>query len=291
MEAVLLHAAGCLLGEGPMWHKERGSFFWVDIDGKAFYEYNFLTGDVKKRQLNHRVSLVTKYKHFNDRLLLAVQGGLALYDLTTETFTWHADIEKEILMHRTNDGAVDCNGNLWVGTMHRQFVQGAGALYRIDQQLNVEKKLEGVTISNGLVWNYDHTKMYFIDTPLHTVRSFLFDSATGALQFEKNAVEIDKATGSPDGMCIDEEGMLWVAQWNGFGVYRYNPGTGQLLGKISVPVPQVSACAFGGPELDTMIITTAQENFSEEDKIKYPLSGGLFMAKPGVRGFDPERFK
>ena len=108
----------------------------------------------------------------------------------------------------------------------------------------------------------------------------LFDSATGALQFEKNAVEIDKATGSPDGMCIDEEGMLWVAQWNGFGVYRYNPGTGQLLGKISVPVPQVSACAFGGPELDTMIITTAQENFSEEDKIKYPLSGGLLWQSP-----------
>ena len=168
-------------------------------------------------------------------------------------------------MHRTNDGAVDCNGNLWVGTMHRQFVQGAGALYRIDQQLNVEKTRRRYHIERARLELRSHENVFYRYAAAYgTV--ILFDSATGAPTVRKNAVEIDKATGSPDGMCIDEEGMLWVAQWNGFGVYRYNPGTGQLLGKISVPVPQVSACAFSGPELDTMIITTAQENFQKKTK-------------------------
>lgn len=291
MEAALLYSPGCLLGEGPMWHKERNSFFWVDIDGKAFYEYNLNTGNAKKRQLDYRVSLVVKYKNTDHQLLLAVHGGLVLYDLFAETFPWLADIEKDIPMHRTNDGAVDCNGNLWVGTMHRQFEKGAGSLYRIDKDFNIQKKLEGVTISNGLVWNQDNTKMYFIDTPTQTVQSFLFDAITGNIQFEKIAVNIDASAGSPDGMCIDEEGMLWIAQWNGFGVYRYNPSNGKMLDKISVPVPQVSACAFGGDNLDTMIITTAQENFSAEDKSKHPLSGNIFIAKPGVKGIDARSFK
>jgi sugar lactone lactonase YvrE len=90
--------------------------------------------------------------------------------------------------------------------------------------------------------------------------------------------------GTPDGMCIDEEGMLWIAQWNGFGVYRWNPINGKLLDKIEVPVPQVSSCAFGGENYDQLFITTAQENFSQELLEKYPDSGSVFLAKPGVRG-------
>lgn len=290
MTAELLYKSECMLGEGPAWHTERKSFFWVDIDGKNFYEYHTQTKEVTKRQLAYRVSLIVQTKESSDILLLAVQGGLASYDLTKEKFTWLLDIEKEQTNHRTNDGAVDSEGRLWVGTMHRQFEKGAGSLYCIDENFSLQRKISNVTISNGLVWSLDNTRMYFIDTPTQTVQSFLFDAETGNIQFEKIAITIDKKTGSPDGMAIDEEGMLWIAQWNGFGVYRWDPVKGKLLDKIDVPAPQVSSCAFGGENMDELIITTARENFTEEDIEKYPLSGNVFIAKPGVKGIERNKF-
>lgn len=290
MTAELFYKSECMLGEGPSWHAERKSFFWVDIDGKCFYEFHTTTKEVTRRQLAHRVSLILQTKASSDIILLGVQGGLASYDLTKEKFIWLLDIEKEQFDHRTNDGAVDSEGRLWIGTMHRQFEKGAGSLYCVDNNFSVQRKITGVTISNGLAWSLDNSRMYFIDTPTQTVQSFLFDAETGNIQFEKIAITIDKKMGSPDGMAIDEEGMLWIAQWDGFGVYRWDPVKGKLLDKIDVPVPQVSSCAFGGDNMDELIITTARENFTEEDAAKYPLSGNIFIAKPGVKGIAPNKF-
>ena len=90
--------------------------------------------------------------------------------------------------------------------------------------------------------------------------------------------------GHPDGMTIDEEGMLWIAHWNGFGVYRWNPHNGKLMDKIDVPVPQVSSCAFFGDKLDKLIITTARERLSKKDLQKYPQSGDTFVAEMKVKG-------
>lgn len=97
-------------------------------------------------------------------------------------------------------------------------------------------------------------------------------------------IQIPNETGSPDGMTIDEEGMLWIAHWGGFGVYRWNPHNGQLTDKIEVPVPQVSSCAFAGENLDYLVITTARENLKEEELRKYPESGSIFFIKVNVKG-------
>jgi sugar lactone lactonase YvrE len=126
--------------------------------------------------------------------------------------------------------------------------------------------------------------MYHIDSPTRKVQSYSFDHKTGTIVFEKTAITIPQEAGTPDGMCIDEEGMLWIAQWNGFGVYRWDPVNGKLLEKIDVPVPQVSNCAFGGPGYDQLFITTAREGFSPELIAKYPDSGSIYIARPGVRG-------
>ena len=149
---------------------------------------------------------------------------------------------------------------------------------------SVQKKLSDISVSNGIVWSADGKRMYYIDSPTQQVQCFLFDEKTGNIEFEKIAITIDKASGSPDGMCMDEEGMLWIAQWDGFGVYRWNPLTGEMLDKIDVPVPQVSSCAFGGDNMDQLFITTARENMSKDDVKKYPLSGNVFIAEPGVKG-------
>lgn len=287
MQASLLYKSNNILAEGPYWHNGRQSFFWVDIDGKKFHEYKWKSGAVKEWQLDYRPSLIAESAD-DDRLLLAVQGGLIAFDLEKGIVDWLLDIEKEIPMHRTNDGGCDAAGRLWVGTMHREFEKGSGSLYSIEHDLSLKKRLGNVSISNGLVWSQDGKRMYYIDSPTKTVQSFLFDISTGNLEFDKIAITINE--GSPDGMCMDEEGMLWIAQWDAFGVYRWNPETGKQLDKIELPVPQISSCAFGGENMDYLFITTARENMDEATLRKYPLSGNVFIAKPGVKGVRLHKF-
>jgi sugar lactone lactonase YvrE len=287
LQASLLFKSENMLAEGPYWHAGRKSFFWVDIDGKKFHEYNWVTGKVNEWKLDYRVSLIAE-SNYSHHLLLGVQGGLISFNLDNSTFEWLRDIEKEIPMNRTNDGGCDPYGRLWIGTMHREFHKGKGSLYSVEHDLSIKKRLDNVTISNGIVWSQDGTKMYYIDSPTKTIQCFLFNNETGDLQFEKIAIRINE--GSPDGMCMDEEGMLWIAQWDAFGVYRWNPGTGKLLDRIELPVPQVSSCAFGGENMDQLFITTARENMDEETLKKYPLSGNVFIAKPGVKGIRVHKF-
>lgn len=271
-----------MLGEGAFWHEARQSFFWVDIDGKALFEFVLKNKQVNTWRFPHRPSFLSLDTH--GQFVIALQGGIARYDLQTESTQWLLPVEKEFPDQRTNDGAIDCEGRLWIGTMNVQFTKGAGSLYCVDQEMSLSKKIEGLTIPNGLVWSLDNSRMYHIDSPTRKVQSYLFDRQTGNITFEKTAITLPSESGTPDGMCIDEEGMLWIAHWNGFGVYRWNPENGKLLSKIDVPVPQVSSCAFGGEHFDELFITTARENFTAEMLAKYPDSGSVYIAHPGVRG-------
>jgi sugar lactone lactonase YvrE len=282
MQAEVLYPAQCFLGEGPMWHAERKSCFWVDIEEQKFFEYNFINKNVQVRTLDYRVTLIVQDK--NNQLVLGLEGGIGRYNLDTEQFTWLTNLEKEKNKHRCNDGKVDTKGRLWVGTMHRDFVEGAGSLYCLSENLEFATKLTGLTIANGLAWSPDNTRFYFIDTPTNKVQSFLFDEATGNIQFEKDAIIIPKEKGTPDGMAIDEEGMLWIAHWGGFGVYRWNPANGQLLEVIELPVPNVSSCAFVGENLEHLLITTARQDLTETDLKQYPDSGNVFLQKLSVKG-------
>ena len=110
---------------------------------------------------------------------------------------------------------------------------------------------------------------------------------SGEIVLDKAVIHIPEEMGSPDGMAVDAEGMLWIAHYGGFGVYRWNPESGKLLDKIDVPVPNVTSCAFAGEEMDWLIITTARENLSDEDLRKYPGSGGIFYIKTEVKGILP----
>jgi sugar lactone lactonase YvrE len=194
------------------------------------------------------------------------------------------DIEKDQYDHRCNDGGCDREGRLWIGTMHQDFKHAAGKLYCIDENLQLHEKLSEVTISNGLVWTKDSSRMYYVDSPTQTIQQFYFDPETAAIQLEKIAVRIPKTMGTPDGMVMDEEGMLWVAHWGGFGVYRWNPVNGKLIGKIQVPAPNVSSCAWVGEAMNQLLITTARQQLSAAELAKYPSSGDVFITHAGVKG-------
>jgi sugar lactone lactonase YvrE len=282
MNSTLLHKSPCLLGEGPFWHDPRQSFFWVDIDGKKLHEYNIENKKVNTWQFQFRPSLLSL--DTKGQMMIAFQGRLARFDLETENLTWLMDIEKGNDQIRTNDGGIDPSGRLWIGTMHVQFKEGEGSLYCIGHDFSITKKISKLTIPNGLVWSLDGLTMYHIDSSTKKVSAYLFDKQTGEIKFDRIAITISPNAGSPDGMCMDEEGMLWIAHWDGFAVCRWNPDTGKLLEKIEVPVPQVSSCAFGGRDFKQLFITTARENFTMEMVEKYPESGSVYVAQVEVRG-------
>src|SRR5262249_35054787 len=151
--------------------------------------------------------------------------------------------------------------------------------------------LDNIYISNGILWSLNHSTMYYIDSLAHNVRAFDYDLESGNISNERVAIEIPESTGIPDGMDIDAEGMLWFAHYGGSRVCRYDPQTGELLHTISLPASRVTACAFGGKDLDTLFITTACQQMSPEEWEKEPHAGGLFSIKPGYHGVGPYWFK
>ncbi len=285
MKAKILYPAQCLLGEGPLWHAERNSFFWVDIERGILFEYPWISKEIRTWKFEYRLTMACISSA--DSLILGLNTGIARFNLSDEKLEWLLDLEPGIKENRCNDGKCDAQGRLWLGTMDMKFKPGASSLYCIDKNLSIQKKLGKLTISNGMAWTTDNRRMYFIDSPTQSVKSYSFDLDSGEIQFERNAVHIPQELGSPDGMCIDREGMLWVAHWGGFGVYRWNPLNGELLEKIEIPVPHVTSCTFGGENLDHLIITTARGDLNDEDLKKYPESGNVFFLKMEPRGTEP----
>ncbi|MDP3470096.1 MAG: SMP-30/gluconolactonase/LRE family protein [Daejeonella sp.] len=285
MKAKALYPAQCLLGEGPLWQAKRNSCFWVDIEWGMLFEYHWISKKTKTWKFDGRLTMVCPGTA--NCLILGINAGIARFDLITEKLEWLMDIESEIKENRCNDAKCDSTGRLWIGTMDMTFKPGAASLYCIDKNLSIQKKLDNLTISNGMAWTADNKRMYFIDSPTQTVQSYSFDPLSGDILFEKNAVHIPEEMGTPDGMCIDKEGMLWVAHWGGFGVYRWNPINGELLEKIEIPAPHVTSCAFAGEKLDFLIITTARGDLDEAELKKYPESGNTFFLKMKVRGTEP----
>ena len=150
--------------------------------------------------------------------------------------------------------------------------------------------LDGVTVSNGIAWAKDKKTMYYVDSHLRRIEAFDYNDGDGTITNRRTAVTIPEGGGSPDGIALDAEGKIWAALWGANAVGRFNPQTGELLQKIEVPAPNVSSCAFGGKDLATLYITTARGELSEAQLTAYPLSGGLFSVKPGVKGVSASFF-
>jgi sugar lactone lactonase YvrE len=277
-----------MLGESPLWHARRNCFYWVDINAGNLFSLDWKTKAVQKKHFNVDLSLVVETK--GDDLILALGTSIARYNPDTEALSYLVDLEPEKKDHRCNDGAVDTKGRLWVGTTHVDHDFEQGILYSIEKLNIPQQKIPCVTISNGIAWSLDNKRMYFIDSPTQRVDAYFFNEHTGEIVFDKTVIDIPIEMGTPDGMTIDSEGMLWVAHWGGFGVYRWNPFTGELLSKIEVPAPNVTSCRFSGKDLDQLVITTARKNMSEIELKNYPESGNVFLIQTNYRGVYLNKF-
>lgn len=274
----------CFLGEGPLWIAELGCFFWVDIENGNLHRYHLASEKLEIRHFPNRLAVVLEGQ--NGKLILGLDRKLVRYDWETQDMEELCEVEEDLALNRFNDGKVDPQGRIWIGTLSTLFTEGAGSLYRIGADLKPQTQLNNLTISNGMAWAADQRTFYFIDTPTKKIQEYSFAPETGEIEFRRIAIEIPEDLGFPDGMCLDREGMLWVAHYAGSGVYRWDPNTGQLLDKIELQVPHVTSCCFGGENLDMMLITTAQENLTSDDLKKYPQSGDVFLVNVEVGGFE-----
>lgn len=280
--AKVLYRSSCELGESPVWHQERNSCFWVDVESGTIYEYSWIKKSVVKYQLDYRVSMVIPSG--TETLVLGLQGGLAEFNLLTKHLTWLPSPAADWGIFRCNDGGADPSGRVWMSTMELNHKKGAGAIYCLDNTGVVTEKISDISIPNGIVWSADHKRMYYTDSEKAEIYSILYNDSRAEVTFEKTAVYIPGELGLPDGMAMDEEGMLWVALWGGYGVGRFDLQTGKMTDFINIPAPHVTSCCFAGKDLNDLIITTARSGMSKEALEAYPESGNIFTAKIKIKG-------
>ena len=278
-----------VLGEGSIWDYKNQVLYWIDIQKSLLYMYNpAAETNIPYDVFQNIGTIVPETDH---TVIVALKDGVYRLFLRKDSLEFigkPASLKEE---ERFNDGKCDPQGRFWVGTMRTKGKAGDSYLYRMDHDGTFTEMLDSVSISNGIIWSPDGTKMYYTDTPTSKVMAFDFDGEKGTLSNPRVAVSVADTLGHPDGMTIDAEGKLWVAMWGGHAVCRFDPDNGALLNRIEVPAKNVTSCAFGGPELEMLYITTASTGMNDADKQKYPMAGGLFRVKPGVKGIKANYFK
>ncbi|MGW5614167.1 SMP-30/gluconolactonase/LRE family protein [Streptomyces sp. NPDC003877] len=266
------------LGEGPTWDAAAGRLLWIDILGSRLHTYDPATGRRTTRRTEQHVGAVKP--RAGGGLVLNLRDGIGLLDPDGD-FRW---LHREVVPgRRANDAAVAPDGALWAGTMRYDEAPGGGTLSRVTGDGSAEVVLDDVTVSNGTGWSPDGRLMYYIDTP--TRRIDVFDHADGRVSGRRTLAEIEEGAGFPDGLTVDADGCVWVALWDGAAVRRYTPD-GRLDRVVGLPVPRVTACAFGGAGLTDLYITTARTGLSEPPA----LAGSLFVVPGAGTGFAQPAF-
>lgn len=280
--ATLALKHDALLGEGAFWDVNTQQLYWIDIEGKKVFVFNPATSNNREYVMPSRVGTVVPQSITT--AIVALEDGVYTLNLANGSLTVLSDVERTVTSNRFNDGKCDPNGNLWVGSMHLAQSAPSAKVYKIAPDGTTQTMIENVTISNGIVWTKDAKTMYYIDTPTGFIRAYDYDKRTSTISNERIAVKVPVSLGYPDGMAIDENDHLWVGMWNGNCVAQFDPVKGTLVSKIIVPAHNVTSCAFGGKDLDTMYITTASLDMTAAEIKAYPLAGSVFVVKPGVKG-------
>ncbi|MGO9724374.1 MAG: SMP-30/gluconolactonase/LRE family protein [Streptosporangiaceae bacterium] len=271
--AVALPVPPAELGEGPCWEARSQSLFWIDVPAGLVYRID-AAGDLARWDVGQPVGAVMT--RAAGGLVLAARDGFLALDLDSGAATLLASVEADLPGNRMNDGACDRAGRYYAGTMAADERPGAGALYRLDPDLTMTRLLTGIGISNGIGWSPDERLMYYVDSLDYQVDVLDYDAASGAIRGRRPFARVGQDGVLPDGLTVDAEGGVWVALWGGGALRRYAPD-GTLTREVPFPHANVTSCAFGGPGLELLYVTTAAGPGAEA-------GGGLFVLEPGVAG-------
>ncbi|HEU0220903.1 MAG TPA: SMP-30/gluconolactonase/LRE family protein [Paracoccaceae bacterium] len=262
-QAEPLVECGCTLGEGIQWDGATQRLYWTDIHGRRLLSCEADGGALEERALPEPLGSFA----FDPagHLLCAFASGLFRLDLAADR--------------------CDRQGRFVVGGMDERF-ERITSLIRYSGRTELLRR--GIGCTNSIAFAPNGRWMYFADTTTKIIERYAYDPATGALGTPEVFLGPDPE-GHPDGSCVDADGHLWNARFNGAAVLRISPA-GEVVGRVSLPVPQITCACFGGPALDRLYITTARERMDEATLKAHPLSGAVFHARPGMRGLPESRY-
>jgi sugar lactone lactonase YvrE len=267
-------------GEGPLWW--NGALLYVDIEAHRVLRFDPASGEEQIWEVGERVGTVVPREAGG--FVIAGDKGLHFLDEANGKLTAIGDPEPDKPDNRFNDGKCSPDGRFFAGTISLVKKTGDARLYRLDPDLSIHEVFGPVTNSNGIVWSADGRTVYYIDTPRKEVLAF--DYEAGHLTNLRSVVSTAHHDASPDGMTIDADGNLWIAFCHGACVACFSPVSGEELRKIDLPCLETTACAFGGPDLADLYVTTGvHKSVVEED------AGRLFVIRGlGVRGLPAHAF-
>ena len=265
MKPTLIFQSDSELLEGPVFDTKNNLLYFVSILDCLVFCYNPET----KETLSVKLDSPTSCIYFLERkiVLVSSKNGFFKVDFNSlqKEFAFQIDIDNAV---RYNDGIEDPMGRIIIGTMgYPEVKDNIGNVY---SYFKGESKIiiKNTTISNGLALSSDHKYLYFIDTPTKKVAKYSYEVATGEVQFLSYVIEF-KYNAFPDGMCMDKNGMLWIAEWGGACISKWNPNNGEKLDEIKLPYTNVTSCCFD--KNNNLYISTAKD----EEKN----GGGLFKVK------------
>ena len=268
-----------ILGEGPVWVAAEGKLYWFDIKGFRLNWLSHADGSWGGFDLPVRGSVAVP--RTGGGLLLVTEAGLGHFDTETGAFELNQPMNFAPGF-RTNDGKIDVAGRLWWSTMDDDGGKRPGDLYRTDPDGQTHKVWEGLNIANTTSCSPDGKTYYLADSAKRTI--YAHDvAADGSLGPRRVFADTHGGKGAPDGSAVDAEGYVWNAQWGASQIVRFAPD-GTVDRVVAVPVKQPSSCAFGGPDLATLYVTSARENLSEASLAGQPWAGNLLAFEPGVTG-------
>lgn len=294
MDAELILDAQNATGESPVWSAREQALYWVDIPAGVLHRWDPADESSQHWKAPQMLACVARYD--NGDWIAGMEDGLYRLTETTDgtlNSTCLASVEHAVPSMRFNDGRCDRQGRFWAGTMLMDMGAGAsvGAMYRYSagQSDKLTAQLTDLIVPNGLAFSPDGKTMYLSDShpSVQKIWAFDYDTDSGTPHNRRLFVDMNHYLGRPDGAAVDAEGCYWICGNDAGLVHRFTPA-GKLDQSLVVPVKKPTMCAFGGPKLDTLFVTSIRPGGDISDQ---PLAGGVFALRPGVKGLEEPAFK
>lgn len=283
----VLHHAGDIVGESPLWAPDDNAVWWVDIAGRAVRRLDLATGSALSRDL----PIMPGALALDGAGKVVVAGGTGWHRLGSDgsSLTRIAAAPGAAADMRMNDGTVDHAGRFWAGTVPLQpSTEARGRLYCLDRR-GARVVLDGLRTQNGTAVSPDGRTFYLADShpDVRTIWAFDLDLETAALSNRR--VFHRPSAGRPDGAAIDAEGCYWFAAIDAGRIVRLDP-KGREIRAIPLPVSRPTNIAFCGPDLGTLCVTTMSAGLHAARRAAEPLAGALLAVEAGARGWPQPRF-
>jgi sugar lactone lactonase YvrE len=277
----------CELGESALWDAERSRFYWVDITRQMVYARPWSGGATVALRMPDAVGSVALRS--GGGLVAALRHSIAYCDVDNGAIEVMRVLEDDLTGNRFNDGAVDPRGRFWFGSMDMAESAPTGTFYCFHPDTTVSTAFGGIICSNGPAWSPDGRTLYHVDSTRRVIRAYDFDAEEGVVGAGRVFVSDEAESWFPDGVTVDAEGFVWNCKWDGGRVVRYAPD-GRVDRVLMLPVPRPTRCAFVGPDLATLAVTSASIGLDAIALAAAPLSGQVLVLDPGCRGLSTPVF-